>query len=199
MILKNATLCLVGGLAVYVAMAACAAKAPAREETAGASTTTGGIGDPVGAAQAQSGSRLKAKWVSGSDGSKQFVGFYDSERSEDCSFQKAGDGTTRCMPASSGSVYNAFFSDAGCAQPLLSVPVGSVSCQAPKYGFTLLGGCGGSDIRAVGSMHAGQVFMKTSSACDPVSGPLVPTAVTFYSVGNAIAASAFVQGSETMN
>jgi hypothetical protein len=55
--------------------------------------------DPVTEASAapnQSGSRLKAKYYVGSDGSKTFTGMHDSMLNVDCNFIQASDSTTRC-------------------------------------------------------------------------------------------------------
>lgn len=57
--------------------------------------------DPVPDALADvttSGSRLKAKWIVGADGSKQFRNWYDSQLGHDCYFNPASDGQTRCLP-----------------------------------------------------------------------------------------------------
>lgn len=88
--------------------------------------------DPVpdAAADPISGSRLKAKFRMGDDGSKAYLPYvwFDSQRNEDCSFVTAADGKERCLPIQG---YNASISylDAACTQP---VAVGSPGC-APTY------------------------------------------------------------------
>src|SRR5262249_36764419 len=47
-------------------------------------------------AAAVSGSRLRAKYLTTADGARQFVGWYDSQRKEDCSFDVAEDGQMHC-------------------------------------------------------------------------------------------------------
>ncbi len=55
--------------------------------------------DPVPAVSAnESGSRIKAKWLVGDDGSRQHQGWYDSQREEDCNWASATDGSQRCLP-----------------------------------------------------------------------------------------------------
>jgi hypothetical protein len=116
-----------GSLAVYVAMAAYSApRGPLAFTSHGRTRTTAGhssgaassqasfpdtLRDPVAQARAdpnQSGSRLKAKYYLGADGSKMFAGLYDSVLNFDCAFDElyfgdfifgpAPDGTIRCLP-----------------------------------------------------------------------------------------------------
>lgn len=48
---------------------------------------------------AESGSRLKAKWLVAEDGARYFTfNWYDRERGHDCSFLLAADGVQRCLP-----------------------------------------------------------------------------------------------------
>lgn len=117
--------------------------------------------DPVSDAMAglenpQSGSRLKAKYVMGSDGSKQytlsaneidaidfppFVGgvntrgvqqvWYDSMLMADCVFYTAADGKQRCLPGraySPTSPFGVMFSDNQCTQPIIPVKQTGFGC-----------------------------------------------------------------------
>lgn len=68
----------------------------------------GDMMDPVpdaDAAPATSGKRLRARYYVGEDGSRQFVGWHDKERNEDCSFSVAEDGKTRCLPPSAYTIF----------------------------------------------------------------------------------------------
>ncbi len=121
-----------GSCAVYLAMAACAgggSKTPT-----GSEANAGGrddLTDPVPAADAAtatSGTRLRARYHVGDDGSKQFVGWRDTERDEDCSFQTAEDGKLRCLPSTGGSVQ--YFSDSGCSEVVALVPA-TEACPEP--------------------------------------------------------------------
>jgi len=79
-----------------------------------------------------SGSRLKVKVLSGSDGTKipAFNPYlFDSARNEDCYFQSAADGKTRCLPTATGS--NGFYAESNCSTPVAAVPVGA--CATPTY------------------------------------------------------------------
>jgi hypothetical protein len=50
------------------------------------------------------------------DGAKQFSGWFDTQRNEECGFQVASDGVTRCMPTSI-ALSGGYFADAACAIP----------------------------------------------------------------------------------
>ena len=110
----------VGSVAVYVIVAACSANegnTPSAVKngtaaTGGTTNANGGtnsnggslltaITNPIPDAAAQaatSGTRLKASYYVGADGSKEFIGLYDSQLGVNCSFYSASDGTSRCMP-----------------------------------------------------------------------------------------------------
>lgn len=67
----------------------------------------------------ESGSRLRKIERVGADGSREFAGWYDSERDEDCAFRKI-DSVARCLPQmhqSSDRNYEPY-ADAACTRPL---------------------------------------------------------------------------------
>jgi hypothetical protein len=117
-----------GSVAVYIVMAACSGGSGPQSATTGdgGGSSSGSMGDaltdPVPEAQAdpnQSGTRLKVNYYAGADGSKQSAGsMHDSMRNEDCYFQNASDGTTRCMPTATHVDY---YVDAACTQGLVLV------------------------------------------------------------------------------
>ncbi len=91
--------------------------------TAGSSSSTGdggsaGSGGSGGSAQQgglyESGSRLRARHLVADDGTKQFVGWFDSQRSERCTFVVAADGKQRCLPIGAATLAS-FFKDASCS------------------------------------------------------------------------------------
>ncbi|MGH7269839.1 MAG: hypothetical protein ACREJ3_05355 [Polyangiaceae bacterium] len=108
---------LAGSFTVYGAVVACSA--------------AGGAGKPIASALADinaGGSRLKANYYAGSDGSQQFLStFHDAMRNEDCAFSTASDGTIRCLPAAptgpgaSPSMYSVYYTDAACTQPVIAL------------------------------------------------------------------------------
>lgn len=96
---------------------------------------------PVGDARAQeagvpvptqqSGDRIKARWLVGDDGSRQFLGWWDSELGTECEWLTADDGAHRCLPVTEVQVDH--FSDPGCTVP--AALVGGSGCGATgEYG-----------------------------------------------------------------
>lgn len=152
--------------------------------------------DPVPAAQAdttQSGSRLKAKYYVGSDGSKQFIGWHDSMLNVDCAFVLASDGTTRCMPYyPEAALIATYFSDSGCTQALALVATG---CTPPIYGSQSQAGMGGAcatgfdRILQVGAAYTGASYTGAPASC--IATPS-PSAYVLYSLGSEVAPSTFV-------
>lgn len=183
---------LAGACLIYTALAACNAA-----EHAGARPTSrgeggSGMGDPVPSAKADptSGSRLKAKYRTADDGSKEYLSslWYDSERQEDCTFATAADGKERCMPSSQATI--TFFADEACKQPLA---VGSASC-APKYALTFEPSTCSSPVVHVYSIGAttspSKLYVSANGTCIN-AGPADATSV-YYQVGAEVAASSFV-------
>jgi hypothetical protein len=225
---------LAGSITVYVIMAACSAGGGPQSFSgndgggsgSGASSGASGGGsggivdaltDPVTEASAdpyQSGSRLKANYYAGSDGSKQWIGWHDSQRNEDCGFTKAADGATRCMPA--GVAIVAYYADAACTQPLAYVscyqgtppryvgaqylgvpgapssdgyhlfPLGSTATVTTAYQLVPSTGSDG------GACNVGQ-FTYTCTQQPATTVSYLQSEGTFYSVGAEIPPSAFVQ------
>jgi hypothetical protein len=156
--------------------------------------------DPVPAAKAdttQSGSRLKAKYYVGSDGSKQFAGWHDSMLNVDCGFSLASDGTTRCIPTTATLVL-AWFSDSGCSQPLAWVT--SKGCAPATYAAQgiapIAPACTtySSRVFQVGAAYSGAIYTGTPANCSeqPDGGAALRATYDFYSVGSEVAPSTFV-------
>ena len=219
-----------GSIAIYVVMAACSAGSVPQSATGdGGGSSSGSMGDgsgsgtvldvltdPVTEAQAdpnQSGTRLKVNYYAGADGSKQTYGnMHDSMRKEDCYFQTASDGTTRCFPLPTPMSY---YSDAACTLGLVLLsncagtlkpayvsgailpstypgpahlfPLGNATTVATAYQLSVIATA--PDAGVCGS--AGLVY-----TCVPVSASTwaATTAnATVYAVGAEIPPSAFVQ------
>jgi len=235
---------LVGGFAVYVAMAACTAAehTPAGSTTAsvgpggghGGAGGSGGLGglaqagsggqsgsgqggmaqggnggmdagiwdvltDPVPDASADpvSGSRLKAKYRSGDDGSKAYLPYlwYDSQRQEDCQFTAAADGKERCLPTlGAASAY--FFSDAACTQLLAS---DSTGCT-PKYALSYESSCPSvylAHLYPVGAMvNPPTLYIMSGGSCVSAGSPLF--GYTYFKLGAELPPASFV-GSTVQN
>ena len=73
-----------------------------------------------------SGDRIVAQYLEADDGARAFVGWWDSERDELCTWTTAADGVTRClptegltvMPSAGGFSQVVYFSDDACTLPL---------------------------------------------------------------------------------
>lgn len=144
----------------------------------------------------QSGTRLRAKYFVGSDGSRQFNGWHDSQRNEDCSFGTASDGMTRCLPR--GATTGAYFADSGCSQVLAYVP--KAGCTPPgPYALSYVTTCpGGSKVLSLGpAITTGNVYVGSPGSCigQPISAALSGL-YDFYSTGGEVAPSGFVAGTE---
>jgi hypothetical protein len=153
-------------------------------DTATAGTPGGGLGGMIGdmmdpvddadAAPATSGTRLRARYYLGEDGSKQFIGWHDKMRDEDCSFWKAADGVLRCTPFYITSGASAF-SDAGCSVPVIiaAKATGSacgVTAPPAKYLY-LSDACGAARQRYTVATQptGGTVFSKSGAACTDIT------------------------------
>jgi hypothetical protein len=156
---------LVGAVVIYVVMAACSGGGGhAGGGAGGAAVADGAAGfggsfadaepsqrdatlvdkltNPVADARADavSGSRLKARYLVTPDGAKQFIGWHDAERNENCAFEFAADGQQHCLPVwvvpdgifAGGPHFGSYSADAGCSQPLAHVGVGCPGVP-PKY------------------------------------------------------------------
>ncbi len=173
----------------------------------GMSTATGGTGgtadagildaltDPVSEANADSvsGSRLKAYYVNGEDGSKASMvdRWYDSERFEDCSFRTMYDGSLRCIPVDKITEANVY-ADAGCTKPVLKYKGG---CLPTKYTTaTTYDYCSGTPkqrIYPTMEQVSVQVYFMAPNGCT-VAG--VAPGVDYFATGPEILPSSFVAG-----
>lgn len=153
--------------------------------------------DPVPSASAQtmtSGSRLKANWYVGSDGSKQFAGWHDSQLNIDCNFGTATDGTTRCLPSPSGVTIGTsdYFSDSGCSQ-VLGITDGCGHPTPTAITVTTTSAAGATNCSsttqtfAVGPQFTGTVYQGTPASCSQISSALATDLANewfaFYSLG----------------
>ena len=230
---KDVAKLLGGSIAVYVVMAACSAAvgpqgfapdagsngvASPRDGSSGGESGSGvsfdALTDPIPTASAnpnQSGTRLKASYYAGADGSKQFASWHDSQRNEDCYFQTAADGTTRCMPIAAAASY---FADSKCTQPLaliycfqpqpkyLSSTYSGVP-SAPPAGVHLfqLGGAMAvttiyevtSVVTADGGVCSSGQATYACTAQPPSTLSYLQSVASLYSVGPELQPDAFVQ------
>lgn len=156
------------------------------------------VTDPVPSATAnESGSRIKAKWIVGDDGSRTFVGTYDSEREEECVWTYATDGSRRCLPI--GGVASAYpqFTDSACT---LRIFQRTTTCSNLGLNYIPVnGGC--SETPYLYELHtlsapltAGTVtYGMSDDSCVEVS--VIPDNIyTYHSSTGAIPPSSFARG-----
>jgi hypothetical protein len=171
--------------------------------TASSTTTgaggTGGDGGTGGSAEVQgqgfvSGPRLRAKYYLGTDGSKQFHGWYDSQRQEDCFYVTATDGTRRCMPVDYSAKFGSYFADAACTQPL-AVKVSA--CAVGKYATrtTAPDLCvhnAQNEVALVGPAFVGQIYLFDGAGCLP-GGAQEPHTITVLAPTEFVEATVVVE------
>jgi hypothetical protein len=162
--------------------------------------------DPVPAAKAdpyQSGTRLKARYYAGSDGSKVLNGIYDSQLMATCFYAATADGTTRCFPSglSSASLGSSFYSDSGCSQEL--AVTSASGCAVPQYataGVLAAGSCPAQyvyHLYPIAGAYTGAIYSGTPTSCNAISPMTLSTSYAsyaFYTVGAEVSPSQWVQG-----
>jgi len=174
---------------------------PTGGATAIAATGGTSIVDPVPTASADpiNGTRLKAKYREGADGSKEFLTYqwWDSGRNEDCTFTATADGSTRCLPQAAGSA-SAYYADSTCSGELALVTLATCSTLTSRYvtKFDSTSGCSLARIFGLGARYTGTVYSKSGTSCAEVSASTMTAfaAYGFYPVGTEIPLSSFVAG-----
>lgn len=163
----------------------------------------GEIMDPVPDADAEtSGTRLRARYYVGEDGSRQFVGWRDNVRNEDCAFWKGTSGVLRCTPFF-GTGPATYFADSACTQPVTITAKASgsacgITAPAAQYVY-LSDACGANRQRytVASQPTVGSVFIKAGDACTDVTAAYQSTYDIFTLTAPEPAPdSAFVAASE---
>ena len=143
---------------------------------------------------AESGTRLRARYAMGTDGSKEFVGWFDKQRNEECSIKAAESGKLRCLPTAH-PVFD--YSDAECTKPIVTLPP-QLDCNGnpPKYIMAMdyTQACIPSaklfEIGAATQVMVDPVYRSQQGGCEPVgSGAMM----TFYEVGAEVPMSEMVE------
>lgn len=127
---------------------------------------------PASADPYQSGTRLKANYLSGPDGSRQFVGWHDSLTGVDCEYGTASDGMMRCLPTG-GQL--AGYADAACTQAVASVPKGCAAPAFAKQPTPPVNGCGPTTLHLYTVSPAAiamgpSAYAKIGAACSAIFG-----------------------------
>ncbi|HXU74106.1 MAG TPA: hypothetical protein VN947_32535 [Polyangia bacterium] len=166
----------------------------------GGSGGNGGGGSGGNGAQPDyaSGSRIKARVTSTSDGARAFAGFYDTQLSVACAFSRAADDSLRCLPSGVAYIGGTYWSDAGCTTPLAysngcttmyaSKSESTATCVDIGYNATSYR----TRIYAIASAYSGSmVWVGSPGSC---TGIATPATTLFFNVGSEIAASTFAAG-----
>jgi hypothetical protein len=194
---KEITKLVVGSVAVYAIIAACSSGGGFNGNDAG-KDGKGPVPDAL-ADVSQSGSRLKAQYYAGADGSRAYAGMYDTTLKTPCAFATAADGSSRCLPAGAGSIAATdTFSDSSCTQPIYAAPMGCT--QAPSFISTVSASCSGAatfHVYPKGSVYTpgANVYVKAGNACNMIS--TTGSTAYFVSTGSEMPSSMFVQGTLT--
>lgn len=153
--------------------------------------SAGSVANPVPDALAESGSRLRVRWRVGDDGARDFVGFYDTLRKEDCFWRLMADDVVRCAPTGWGA--GPYFLDNKCA---VRVIYNSPCLGAPPYAITNDDSCViRSRIFAIGQkvpLPATFYYLAANKAC---VAWIADPAFDFYEIGAEIPPAAFVGSS----
>ncbi len=182
------------------------------EPDAGAGEADAGPDDPDGGPPAAapscegvSGTRILQVVRDHGDGTSEFLRLLDSDLVEECRFQRAIDGSLRCLPISDGTpVADAAvrYLDAECAQPVaqLAAPVASPAptyarevvpsadpCAAASARFYELGGS------VVIAPETAIFFLDAGGVCTGTTAPVAD----FFTLGAELEPGAFVEGTET--
>jgi hypothetical protein len=189
--------CVVFG-AVSVLTMACGAGGSGRGSgLGGGNAGDGGRGAGAGmiasARADEAGTRLKPNAITGSDGSKHYLGtFRDGARNEDCSFTTLADGSLRCVPPTSPmKIVNAVYADAQCTQLLAQV---ATECAAPPKYLGVTDDCGRTTaVYAFGPAYSGaQIWLKDGSG--HCMGYQASAGETYLVAGAPVDLTSFVAG-----
>ena len=95
-----------------------------------------------------SGTRLRARIHLGSDGSREFVGWFDNQKNVNCAFQTASDGKAHCLPDETDALYvyggsvddtGVTFTDASCSHGIRHYSSSYWCVSNPSYVVQLIG------------------------------------------------------------
>jgi hypothetical protein len=183
-----------GAIVVYVAVAARGSGADPGRPAPGGPGGNKLSAVPTALASPVNGTRLKVRTYVASDGSAlPTYDLHDSLLDVECSFSRAADDMTRCLPSVEPVQ---FFSDPACAQPVAGTPCAS---RAPRYVFQETRGssCGpeAMHILPVGGAYSGPVYTKTHrdrrELCAAVTASYA--SFSYFTVGAEVPPSEFVE------
>jgi hypothetical protein len=179
------------GLAALAVISGCSSKSESSRTAEGAN-----LGPGLQTSPAISGTRLRARVVTGG-GARAVVGFHDTLRDEDCTFQKA-DSRMRCLPELVTYAQAGGFSDAACQVPLATVTAPCTAGAKYARGFRYDGSCRPTttQLQRVGPKPTVQYVNNGPPGC--VAQPLTSTSASLFSLGEVVPWTEFVEGVETV-
>jgi hypothetical protein len=140
------------------------------------------------------GSRLKARYLQGDDGSRKFLGWFDTARNELCNFRVAEDGKTRCLPTFTAIPAVGAFIDAACTQAIAVQPQ-LCGGPAPLYVAQTVDAICSTAVAyySLAALTGGALYsLSAAGVCSP-SGALPAV----YVVGPKVPATSFVEAVQT--
>ena len=143
------------------------------------------------------GTRLRAMYRKGEDGSRDYTGtWWDSALGVECSYQRAADGVERCLPAMMKIVQTAYL-DAACSVPVsesLAPVAGCMGEQAQAYVYKSNPGCSTAPhVYPLGPAVAAATprYFMVDGVCSP-TGTFNDPAVLARPIGAEMPAALFV-------
>lgn len=159
--------------------------------------STGGVTDEQ---QYLSGTRIRARVLSTSDGAQQFIGWHDNTLNIDCSFLPAPDSTFRCLPAGTIANLGSYYSDMGCNNPvgLLTTGAGCTPAYAQSV-VTTTASCGATYFNSlvyhyypVTGPYGGTLWVKSGTNC--VMTTLAVPTWSVWTLGAEVSYSQYASG-----
>jgi hypothetical protein len=144
---------------------------------------------PASMAGFQSGSRLTFTVTTGTDGSRTFGNWHDTQLGVDCAFVSAADGVLRCVPVWAMAYVQPYFADSACTIQLAA----SSPCTIPSFAQTT-GTCN-ANYYSIGARHTGPVYFSNGATCSTIA---TSEATAFYRLGAATPSSAFAAATITL-
>lgn len=141
----------------------------------------------------KSGTRIRARVGSTTDGAQMWMGWHDTDLDIDCAFRNTSDGRMRCVPTVTGWV--PIFLDAGCTQRLVaiwncSLPLKWVEVCPPTATTCNAAGC---DWYEVAGEYQGATYWITGGECVEVKKEYFPSTYVALSLGNKVDPNIFAE------
>ncbi|HEX2879553.1 MAG TPA: hypothetical protein VHO25_08445 [Polyangiaceae bacterium] len=161
-----------------------------REETFASGVMGATEADPRPTSNHRNGSRLHVRTVLTEQGQQSWIGWHDTERAEDCTFQRDAEGTLRCLP--SRATREVYFADASCATRVAAISEqqrASVDYALQSEGNQCAVGVRVYPLRGAIETPSNVFVQDHAGRCAPAE---LPAAVRFRALGDELPFTAFV-------